>query len=99
MNRYTRRSGIEQRGKLALGRLERLVGHVIDEANPQQPAGLSIPNICVENNRHSDPPFGRDQAGRLERLFQVAENIVDVLNADAEPNHLRKDTSGALFFM
>src|SRR5690606_22301217 len=38
-------------------------------------------------------------SGSRERLLEVADDVVDVLDADREPDGLRRDARGALFLL
>ena len=93
MNRHVVRRRIQQRNKLAFRCLERLVGHVVDQADLDTAAGFG-----VKQRRASVSPFVRDQDGGVERLLQICDDVVDVLDADAEANHFRHNAGVALLF-
>jgi hypothetical protein len=38
------------------------------------------------------------QSGYGKRLIQIFEDVVDVFNSDAEPDHFRQNSRDALFF-
>jgi hypothetical protein len=100
-NRGLARSGADEGEELPLGRLPRRIGHVVDEADSDAVAAVArgdgdgLPG--VEEKRHSANPslLGRDERRRAtrvargQRLIEIGENVVDVLDADREADHLR----------
>ena len=42
--------------------------------------------------------FQRDRVRRVQRLIQVFDDVIDMLNTDAKPDSLRRDASLALLF-
>src|SRR5579872_231197 len=57
---------------------------------PSMISGIS----CLRPNVLSESSLSRS----LQRLANIFENVVDVFDAHAEPNHLRRDTCFLLFF-
>ena len=56
-------------------------------------SGMTYPPVSPA---FSSPDSSR--SGLVQRLRQIFKNVVDVLDAHAEPNHLGRDANFLLFF-
>ena len=103
----------EQGAELPLGRVERRVRHVVDEPDvdairigSRRQSGLAAPALRPLERRDAEgdwrsviirPLLAEPIPSRIERLIEVADDVVDVLDADAEPDHFRRHAGLPLF--
>src|SRR6516162_11792718 len=97
LKRNVVRSGQKNVMKLSLRPLQRSIGHVVDEPYNDR---VVVDTTLRRKHRHDVPPKHPRSHGPytvrcrrhdcpFQRLVEVSNDIIDMLNPNTEPNHLR----------